>query len=449
MPIGRIVKETLGTLAEEALKEAPEVIAKKAPRKIFKELAEVPEEIRILPPEERIKAVDKFFKEEKVEEFARVRKEDILREERIAYAEKVRVEERLRVTPEEEADRITMLQERQRDLYLKADKLKKEQENISLYQANRAEGIESQDSIAARIATTPGAGKNFSSIEGMSTAIYNRVSADMFELKEGMRTKWLGIKQDVELGNEVIRYLKDGQIKNTARLAEVTKIADQWKKGSEKLKGLRNRAGARIGKLEDWILPQSHDAQKIRKAGFEKWNYSIRDKLDKARIEAEQGKRLEDVLEDAYKNITTPQVEMTGGRGTGILAKRGEAHRILHFKSGDDMINYKNEFGNPDTFSTMDAHIRQQSNEIAVLKLFGSNPEDTFNKMKEMALADGMGTDKVEKLNALWRISTGQADGDAILDSRDAFIAAIGGTHRALKSAGSLGTAQITATADV
>jgi len=464
MPIGRIVKETLGTLAEEALKEAPEAIAKKAPRKVFKELAEVPEEIRILPPEERVKAVDKFFKEEKVEEFARVRKEDILKEERIAYAEKVKTKEQLeeikfdkeifaKYLSEEkkltQEDRITMLQERQRDLYLKADKLKKEQENISLYQANRAEGIESQDSIAARIATTPGAGKNFSSIEGMSTAIYNRVSADMFELKEGMRTKWLGIKQDTELGNEVIRYLKDGQIKNTARLTEVKQIADQWIKASDKIKGLRNRAGARIGKLEDWILPQSHDAQKIRKVGFEKWSYSIRDKLDKARIEAEQGRRLEDVLEDAYKNITTPQVEMTGGRGTGILAKRGEAHRILHFKSGDDMINYKNEFGNPDTFSTMDAHIRQQSNEIAVLKLFGSNPEDTFNKMKEMALADGMGTDKVEKLDALWRISTGQADGDAILDSRDALIAAIGGTHRALKSAGSLGTAQITAIGDV
>jgi len=449
MPIGRIVKETLGTLAEEALKEAPEIIAKKAPRKVFKELAEVPEEIRILPPEERVKAVDEFFKKEKVEEFARIREEDILREKRVAYAEKVRVEERLRVTPEEEADRITMLQERQRNLFLKADKLKKEQENIKLYTASRAEGMTPQDSIAARIATTPGAGKSFSSIEGMSTAIYNRVSADMFELKEGMRTKWLGIKQDVELGNEVIRYLKDGQIKNTARLAEVKQIADQWAKASDKIKGLRNRAGARIGKLEDWILPQSHDAQKIRKAGFEKWSYSIRDKLDKARIEAEQNRPLEEVLYDAYKNITTPDVEMTGGRGTGVLAKRGEAHRTLHFKTGDDMITYKNEFGNPDTFSTMDAHIRQQSNEIAVLKLFGSNPEDTFNKMKEIALADGMGTDFAEKLDALWRISTGQADGDAILDSRDALIAAIGGTHRALKSAGSLGTAQITATADV
>ena len=449
MPIGKIIKETLGTLAEEVIKEAPETVAKKIPRKTFKELAEIPEEIKILPQEERVKAVDEFFKEDKVEEFARVRGEDILREERVAYAEKARVEERLRVTPEEEVDRITMLQERQRDLFLKADKLKKEQENIKLYTASRAEGMTPQDSIAARLATTPGAGKSFSSIEGMRVAIYNRISADMFELKEGMRTKWLGIKQDIELGNEVIRYIKDGQIKNTARLAEVKQIADQWVKASDKMRGLRNRAGARINKLEDWILPQSHDTRKIRKAGFEKWSYSIRDKLDKSRIEAEQGRRLKDVLEDAFKNITTPDVEMTGGRGTSVLAKRGESHRILHFKSGDDMIAYKNEFGNPDTFSTMDAHIRQQSNEIAVLKLFGSNPEDTFNKMKEMALADGMGTDFKDKLDALWRISTGQADGDAILDSRDALIAAIGGTHRALKSAGSLGTAQISATADV
>jgi len=449
MPIGKIVKEALGTLAEEALKEAPEVVAKKAPRKAFKELAEVPEQIKQLPAEERVKAADEFFKEDKVEEFARVREKDILREERVTYAEKARVTERIAVTPEEEADRIVMLQERQRDLFLKADKLKKEQENVKLYMASRKDGRSPEDAIADRLARTPGAGKSFSSIEGMADAIYNRINADMFELKEGMRTKWLGFKQDIELGNEVIRFIKDGQIKNTARLAEVKQVADQWAKGANKIKNLRNRAGARVGKLEDWVLPQSHDARKIKKAGFEKWSYSIRDKLDKARIEAEQSRPLEDVLESSYKNITAPNVETIGGKGTSVLAKRGEAHRILHFKSGDDIIAYKNEFGNPDTFSTMDAHIRQQSKEIATLKIFGANPEDSFNKMKELAVADDIGTYKREKLDALWRISTGQADGDAILDSRDALIAAIGGTHRALRSAGSLGTAQISATADV
>jgi len=449
MPIGKIIKETLGTLTEEVIKEAPEAIAKKAPRKTFKELAEVPEQIKQLPMEERVKAADAFFKEDKVKEFAEVREKDILREERVTYAEKARVEERLAITPEEEADRIVMLQERQRDLYLKADKLKKEQENLTIYTANRAEDIAPEDAIANRLARTPGAGKSFSSIEGMSDAIYNRINADMFELKEGMRTKFLGFKQDIELGNEVIRYIKDGQVKNTARLAEIKQVADQWTKAADKIKNLRNKAGARVGKLEDWILPQSHDARKIKKAGFEKWSYSIKNKLDKSRIEAEQSRSLDDVLESSYKNITAPNVETVGGKGTSVLAKRGEAHRILHFKSGDDIIAYKNEFGNPDTFSTMDAHIRQQSKEIATLKLFGSNPEDSFNKMKELAVADGMGTWKREKLDALWRISTGQADGDAILDSRDALIAGIGGTHRALKSAGSLGTAQISATADI
>ncbi|TET75141.1 MAG: hypothetical protein E3J43_08795, partial [Candidatus Heimdallarchaeota archaeon] len=417
MPIGRIVKETLGTLAEEALKEAPEAIIKKAPRKAFKEVVGIPEHIRQLPPEERVAAADKFFKEEKVEEFAKVRKEDIARETRVAYAEKTKVEEQLEEAvwekevfkehlPETNKMRLERLYERQRNLYNKANDLKKEKILVGQMQQVKADGGSPLDTIIDLTTNTPGAGKTFTNIEARTSAIYNRINADMFELKEGMRTKWLGMKQDIELADEFIRYLKDGKIKNTARLAEVKQIADQWVKASEKIKGLRNRAGARIGKLEDWVLPQSHDTNKIRKAGFEKWSNSIRGGLDKARIEAEQGRPLEDVLETAFENITTPQIEISAIKGGSVLAKRGEAHRILHFKNGDDMIIYKNEFGNPDTFSTMDAHIRQQSNEIATLQLFGSNPDAMYNKLKEIARADGLGSAKEGHLDRAWRLAT-------------------------------------------
>ena len=68
------------------------------------------------------------------------------------------------------------------------------------------------------VSNTPGVGKTFSNIEARTKAIYNRVNADTFDVKEGLRTKWPGVKQDRELAQEVIRYLKDGTVKNKNRL---------------------------------------------------------------------------------------------------------------------------------------------------------------------------------------------------------------------------------------
>ncbi len=445
MPLGKIGKEVLGTLAEEIAEEAP----KRAPRKTLKDVTTPPEELKQLPIEERVEKVGEFFEEPKAEAYTKARQEDIKQDRRATFAEQEKVSTRIETTPIEEADRMAMLQERKRDLYLKASNLKKERILLDRMNQVKAEGGSALDSAIDLISNTPGAGKQFSNIESRAGAIYNRVNADMFEVKEGLRTKWLGLSQDTELADDVIRYLKDGAVKNNKRLSEIKEIADQWTKGAEKLKALRNRAGARIGKLEDWILPQSHDARKIQKAGLKEWSGKIRDKLDKERIESEQGLPLEDVLETAYKNITTRNVDAGQGMGGAVVAKRGESHRVLHFKTGDDMINYKNEFGNPDTFSTMDSHVRQQANEIASLQIFGSNPDAMFEKIKQIARADGLGSIQEGHLNRAWALSTGQADGDDIITQMDSAFALVGGTHRAVSVASKLGSATITALGDL
>jgi len=468
MPISRVISDVL------------EETAKRGKRKEFKELEIVPDEIKKLSEEERIEKTSEFFEKEKAPEFAETRQEDIdldtkanlaeqAKQEAKQEAKQVQIKEAQRQVDEApeildaatnaklQADKTRLktteaeadtLAERQRDLYLKAYNLKKEQEITATMQSEKAKGVSFFDSLLNSVASTPGTGRTFANIESRTDAIYNRINSDMFELKEGMRTKWLGLKQDIELADEVIRYLKDGAIKNQKRLKEVKQIADQWVKASEKIKGLRNRAGARIGTLEDWILPQSHDAMKVRKAGFAKWKKSIAPKLDAARIEKEQGIPLNEVLDSAYKNITTPKVEVAKG-GSSVVAKRGEELRVLHFKDGKGMINYKNEYGNPDTFATMDAHIRQQSNEIAAMQIFGANPQANFDKLKELARADGMGKTAETHLDQAWRLSTGQVDGDDIVSKLDATMATIGGTHRAIQISSKLGSAMVSSLADL
>ena len=75
----------------------------------------------------------------------------------------------------------------------------------------KADGGSSLDSILDLVSNTPGVGKTFSNIEARTKAIYNRVNADMFDVKEGLRTKWLGMSQDKILASyrNIITYFHE------------------------------------------------------------------------------------------------------------------------------------------------------------------------------------------------------------------------------------------------
>ena len=433
----------MGTISEEIVKEAP--IPK---RTQAKELYKAPEEFKVLEPDEKLTAESNFLAEEKGEQFAEVRHADINKErQETGFALKKNQEA---IDSAIDEDKYAILQERQRNLYLKSNDLLLEREATNNYRATRDAGGNAEAGVLDQVASTPGTGRTFGNIESREAALYNRISSDMFELKEGLRTKWLGFKQDTELASDVIRYLKDGKIKNEARLSEVKQIAEQWTKAADKIKSLRNRAGGDVGNLEDWVIPQSHDKRKMIKAGYETWKKSIITKLDVARITQEQGGNIDDILFSSYKNITARKVETSGATSSGKkLADNGRESRVLHFKTGDNILDYNKEFGNPDIFSTMDSHVRQQSNEIAQMQLFGSNPEATFQKLKELAREDGMGSIAEGHLDAAWKLSSGQADGDDIISKLDAVVAATSGTHRAIKIASLLGSATVSSLADL
>ena len=466
--IGRVATE----LAESIIKKAPK-------RTEFKTLKEIPEEVKALEPEVRDVEAGKILDADKTKEFMDVRQQDIkietgytAQQRASIQAKKAEAEQTIESLQTKEPELIIgreqyfkqqaeadvlakkqaeleRLNERQRDLYLKANNLKKEQKLVSQIQTAKESGVSVKDSIYNIISDKVGVGGVNTNVEARTQAIYNRINSKMYELKEEFRTKNFGLSQNIEMMHETLRYLKHGKVKNQKMLTDVKRVADQWKEAAEKIKALRNQAGARIGKLEDWILPQSHDTRKLRKAGYPTWKKSIIGKLDRARIESEQGRPLEDVLESAYKNITSPKVETSTGRNGSVVAKRHEESRVLHFKDAEDMIIYNNEFGNPDIFATMDAHIRTQANEIAMMQIMGSNPEATLNKLKELARADGMGTNAETLLDAQWRQSSGMADGDSIVSDADARIAAIAGGFRSIKVASLLGSATISSLADI
>jgi len=345
----------------------------------------------------------------------------------------------------EERDLQIALNEKKRTKALKLNQLKKEKELTEVINT-RPEGMSVYNTLREMVGKRAGKGNTFSNIEARATAIYTRMGAGMTDVKDTLRTKKAGLSQNLEMGHEIIRYLKDGVVKNLEMEADVKRLAEQWKTTSEKLKTLRNDAGGQIGKLEDWVIPQSHNKDAIKKVGKEAWKKSIKPLLDVKRIEEQSGGKIDDILDSSYKNITAR--ESINDNFTSVVAKRHEESRVLHFKDGDSIIRYNEQFGNSDVFGTMDNHVRMHSQEIAAMQIFGANPDANFNKMVDLARAEGMGDFQAGKLQALYNLGLGKVDGDNILDTTDKVIATIGGGHRVLQVASKLGSAAISAIAD-
>jgi len=346
-------------------------------------------------------------------------------------------------------DRVNKQHQLKRDISLRINRLETEQRATEVLQQGRDKGQKPYDTLYDVLSKSAGAGNPFSNMESRATAIYTRVSSYMTDVKSNLRTKWAGLAQDRELANEMIRYLKDGKVNDQKLFSVVKEMGEQWKKSANAVKVLRNKAGGEIRKLEDWILPQAHDKRAIKQAGKDAWVKQIKPMLDIDRIQKQSGGDIDDILSNSYDNITSH--EQGTGKGGSNLAKKNEEARVLHFKDGDSMIKYNAKFGNEDVFATMENHLMRQSQEISSMQIFGANPDMTYNNLKETIRneGDGFGLFEENKLDALYNLSTGKVDGDSIISSADKLIATIGGGHRTLQVGAKLGSASISAIADL
>ena len=103
-----------------------------------------------------------------------------------------------------------------------------------------------------------------------------------------------------------------------------------------------NRAGAWIGKLDEYGLRQTHNPDRMMRAGEEKWKADILPKLDLAKMFPDgQPKNMDEWLHETFLNITTGVRDASDGarmsafKGPGNLAKKLSQERVLHFRDAD------------------------------------------------------------------------------------------------------------------
>jgi hypothetical protein len=265
-----------------------------------------------------------------------------------------------------------------------------------------------------------------------------------------------------------------GRTRNKATLSEITREAfgadtgnpaakemfKAWSDTAEYLRLRFNAAGGRVGKLDDWGLPQAHDALKVGRVPYAEWRADIASALDPARMrDFETGlplspAKLEILLRDAYGAITSDGLARRApmGRAFGVsVANRHAEHRFFKFKDGDAWMRYAQKYADPDAFNVMMRHIDIMARDIASIEILGPNPVATLTYAKQVAaheafkrdgLADGEAKQSVRtgvhRLEAIWRNYTGEANAPV-----NPKLAAIGGSVRAVITSAFLGKAFI------
>ncbi len=151
-----------------------------------------------------------------------------------------------------------------------------------------------------------------------------------------------------------------------------------------------NAAGAWIGKLDDWIVTQSHDRWDIEKAGFPAWAQYIGQRLDWPRIEAQVGNIPDKAawLSEIHLNIISGMHDQAraAANTSGFVGPRNSAkamsqERLLHFRSADDWNEYNQTFGKKNLRGAVLHGLQYSARNTGLMRVLGTNPEAMFNRL--------------------------------------------------------------------
>lgn len=158
-----------------------------------------------------------------------------------------------------------------------------------------------------------------------------------------------------------------------------------------------NRAGAWIKETRGYIVRQSHDTFKIRKAGFEKWYAETLPKLDLDKTfwpgidarDAEKGLRniwrqLGAGIHIATDGDVPDEIAEKLAKMTNV-GKRLSHSRELIFKNGAAWFDYNSAYGTGSLREALIFGMNRAARNIGMMEVLGPNPEMNLTKIIEAA----------------------------------------------------------------
>lgn len=238
---------------------------------------------------------------------------------------------------------------------------------------------------------------HYSSVEGRRLAVLGSAHRQLDRLMAEHSASLFGkVRKKAQL-RDITRELFGEDTGN----ANAKAMAEAWRRTAEGLRQRFNAAGGDIGFRADWGLPQAHDWQKVRAAGYDAWRGAIWPALDRGKmIDQRTGKPFSDealelVLKDVWETIRSDGTfDMTPGAagGKALANRRGDA-RFIAFKDADSWIRYQEQFGSANAYDAMVGHMEGMARDIAALEILGPNPEATLRFVKD-TVVQSAGRDK-------------------------------------------------------
>jgi hypothetical protein len=171
-----------------------------------------------------------------------------------------------------------------------------------------------------------------------------------------------------------------------AQAVDIARTLHKWQEVA-RLDG--NRHGGWIGKLDNYVVRQSHHPDRIAKAGEADWKAKILPRLDLAKTFPDgPPKNIDDWLHETFLNLTTgvrPKGDvgerMAAFKGPGNLAKKLSQERVLHFRSADDWFDYNAEFGFGNLREAYIQGLHRAAESNGLMQVLGTNPEANLDSV--------------------------------------------------------------------
>ncbi|MBN8532460.1 MAG: hypothetical protein J0L51_00085 [Rhizobiales bacterium] len=248
----------------------------------------------------------------------------------------------------------------------------------------------------------------------LGAALRGKLTRDPWEIETGDNVHYLARSIRGEAHRLMADHLRDMRAKNlgfserTAYEADVLKalygaadatpearaLAESWQKAASFLHREHNavsRGG--IAERQDWRLPNpTHEPAKVALTKVDVFVERTLPRLDRSQmLDYATGKPLDDaalraILAETHQRIGDGGLSAPAARPAGrpMTANARLDHRVLVFKDAESWLAHAGDFGeHQSVFSTMMGHMSAMANDIAMMRVFGPNP----NASKDFALA--------------------------------------------------------------
>lgn len=264
----------------------------------------------------------------------------------------------------------------------------------------------------------------------------------------------------VFVDQNLVRNIVQERFGRSSGDALAKKISDKMGEVFEGMRDRFNRNGGDIGKLDDWGIPQTHNAEKLAVAGKQLWVEDAYQAIDRNKYVNEDGTlysdaQVKELLEYSFDTIVSDGANKTEigkatHQGSAKVTNKHNESRVLHFKDADAWMDYQGKYGGAQFVDLIEAHIATMARDIALIESLGSNPKTAMkvlmDAVKKKDWEKGISTKDTDSSITRSQIMFDELTGGNTPQSQ--VLANLGLAYRSMNVAAMLGGTTITSFTD-